>query len=67
MYLDQFLAVVVRPSFEAFEPSKHPAYSLHGSSFLGLPFRILNIELVKPTKGTTMETLNPISILSPKP
>ena len=24
--------------------------------FWGLPFRILNIELVKPKKGTTMET-----------
>ena len=32
-------------------------YSLHCSSFLGLPFRILNIELVKPKKGTTMETI----------
>ena len=33
------------------------AYSLHCSSFLGLPFRILNIDLVKPKKGTTMETI----------
>ena len=33
-------------------------YSLHCSSFLGLPFRILNIELVKPRKGTTMETIS---------
>ena len=32
-------------------------YSLHCSSFLGLPFRILHIELVKPKKGTTMETI----------
>ena len=33
-------------------------YSLHCSSFLGLPFiRILNIKLVKPKKGTTMETI----------
>ena len=31
-------------------------YSLHCSSFLGLPSRILYIELVKPKKGTTMET-----------
>ena len=31
--------------------------SLHCSSFFGLPFRILNIELVKPKKGTTMETI----------
>ena len=28
-----------------------PTYSLHCSSFLGVPFRILNIELVKPKKG----------------
>ena len=26
-------------------------------SFLGLPFRVPNIELVKPKKGTTMETI----------
>ena len=32
-------------------------YSLHCSSFLGLPFRILNIDLVKPKKGTTVETM----------
>ena len=32
-------------------------YSLHCTSFLGLPFRILSIELVKPKKGTTMETI----------
>ena len=31
--------------------------SLHCSSFLGVPFKILNIELVKPKKGTTMETI----------
>ena len=31
-------------------------YSLHGSSFLGQPFRILNVDLVRP-KGTTMETI----------
>ena len=34
-----------------------PTYSLHCSSFLGLPFRFLNINLVKPKKGTTMETI----------
>ena len=28
----------------------HNTYSLHCSSFLGLPFRILTIELVKPKK-----------------
>ena len=33
-----------------------PTYSLHCNSFLGLPFGILNKELVKPKKGTTMET-----------
>ena len=32
-------------------------YSLHCSSFLGLPFRLLNINLVKPKKGTSMETV----------
>ena len=31
-------------------------YSLHCSSFLGLPCRILIIDLVKPKIGTTMET-----------
>ena len=31
-------------------------YSLHCSSFLGLPYRILIIRLVKPTEGTTVET-----------
>ena len=35
-------------------------YSLHCNSFWGLPFRILNIELVKPKKGTTMETIGNI-------
>ena len=37
--------------------SSEPTYSLHCSSFVGLPFGILNIELVKPKKGTTMETI----------
>ena len=41
-----------------------PTYSLHCSSFLGLPFWILNIELVKPPKkGTTMETLGKPKLL----
>ena len=31
--------------------------SLHCSSFWGLPFKILHIGLVKPKKGTTMETI----------
>ena len=35
----------------------YPTYSLHWSSFLGLPYRILIMYLVKPKKGTTMETL----------
>ena len=39
-------------------PTSRVAYiSLHCSSFLGLPFRILNMKLVKPKKGTTMETI----------
>ena len=33
------------------------ACSLHCSSVLGLPYRILIIYLVKPKKGTTMETI----------
>ena len=38
-------------------------------SFLGLPFRIHYIEFVKPTKGTTMETIVTIgtSDLPPPP
>ena len=31
-------------------------YSLHCSSYMGLPERILYIELVKRKKGTTVET-----------
>ena len=37
--------------------AKELTYSFHCSSFLGLPFRILNIQLVKPKQGTTMETI----------
>ena len=36
-------------------------YSLHGSSSLGLPFEILKIDLVKPKKGSTMETRGKLS------
>ena len=39
------------------KPGFRITYSLHCSSFLGLPFGILNIKMVKPKKGTTMETL----------
>ena len=35
-------------------------YSLHCSSFLGLPYRILIMYLVKPKKGTAMETIGKI-------
>ena len=38
-------------------------YSLHCSSFLGLPYRILLIYLVKPKKGTTMETIGRCAVL----
>ena len=38
------------------------AYSLHRSSFLGLPFGFLNLKLVKPKKGTTMETVGRIRV-----
>ena len=41
----------------------YSTYGLHCSSLLGLPFRILNIDLAKPTKGTTMETTG---MLAPK-
>ena len=37
-----------------------PTCSLHCSSFLGLPYRILIIYLVKPKKGTTMETIGTV-------
>ena len=40
------------------EENVDSTYSLHCSSFFGgLPFRILTIKLVKPKKGTTMETI----------
>ena len=40
------------------EIHQDPTYGLHGSSFWGLPFRILNVDLVKTKKGnTTMETI----------
>ena len=38
------------------------ASSLHCSSFLGLPFRILTINLVKPKKRTTMETIGRLGL-----
>ena len=34
-----------------------PTSRLHCRSFLGLPQRILNVDSVKPKKGTTMETI----------
>ena len=36
-------------------------YSLHCSSSLGLPFRILYTKLVKPKNGTRMETIGSTS------
>ena len=39
---------------------KVDTHSLHCSSFWGLPFRILNIDLAKPKKGTTMETIGTV-------
>ena len=38
-------------------PKRSLTYSLHCSSFWGLPFRLLNTKMVKPQKGTTMETV----------
>ena len=51
----QFLGLmwVQRPA----QNSKRGPESSPCSSFLGLPFRIFNVELVKPKKGTTMETI----------
>ena len=43
-------------AFWAFPQNALPVVSIV-VPFLGLPFRILNIELVKPKKGTTMETM----------
>ena len=37
--------------------------SLHCSSVLGLPVRILYVELVKPQNGTTMETIGSVDDL----
>ena len=42
-------------------------YGLHCSSFLGLPFRILNVKMVKPRKGTTMETIGRIYLNPEEP
>ena len=47
----------VYKSLNDLKPNPNPAYSLHCSLCLGLPFRILYIDLVKPKKGTTMETI----------
>ena len=38
------------------------AYSLHCSSFFGLPYGILTIKMVKPKKGTTMETIGVVAV-----
>ena len=48
-----------RPKFtKSQKPDKLTCtYSLHCSFCLGLPFRILDPKLVKPKKGTTMETI----------
>ena len=38
-------------------------YSLHYIvPFLGFPFRILNVDLVKPEKGTAMDTIGRIAV-----
>ena len=53
------------PTLSATGPSSiklsYTANGLHCSSVLGLPFRILNIELVKPKKVTTMETIGAVA------
>ena len=43
------------------EEGSGSTYSLHCSSLLGLPCRSLIIYLVKPKKGTTMETIGRVS------
>ena len=52
-------ATVMKESYSTFQTllHYHLTCSFHCISFLGLPFRILNVELVKPKKGTTMETI----------
>ena len=42
--------------------TRDPTYSLHCSSFFGLPLGILNIDFVKPKNGTTMETIGTIRV-----
>ena len=32
-------------------------HSIHGSSMFGLPYRALNLKMVKPQKGSTMQTV----------
>ena len=48
---------VLNQGFRARAKDSEFTYSLHCSSFWGLPYRILLIYLVKPKKGTTMETI----------
>ena len=50
------LSRVPRPS------DKGVTYSPHCSSLLGLSFRILDIDLVEPQKGTTMETIGRVAV-----
>ena len=42
---------------------KTPTRSIHCSSLLGLPYRILTIRLAKPQKGTAMETIGLSTLL----
>ena len=46
---------------------ENTTYGLHCSFFLGLLFRILNIELAKSKKGTTMETMGTVMVCMRKP
>ena len=52
---------------QSFQRILENTYSLRWSSFLGLLFGILNIEMVIKEKGTTMETIGGERILGLSP
>ena len=56
------ILVTLNPAYHPLGCCTSTTYSLHCSSFLGLPYRILIIYLVKPKKGTTMETTGMVVI-----
>ena len=54
----EFLALFVRKG--RLDALQEITYSLYCSSFLGLPCSILNMNMVKPEKGTTVETIGSV-------